>query len=249
MQRELERRHDAEVAAAAPQGPQQVGVLVLAGADQPPVGRHDLGRDEVVDREPVAAPEPADAAAEGEPAHAGVGDEAARRRQAERLRRGVNVAPRRAALDRCAPPFWVHAHVAHGRQVDHQRTIAHRVAGDVVSATPDGNGEAVRPGDLDGRDDVGHVRDPDDDRGSTVDHRVPHGPRLVVAGIAGGEDRSPDRVVKCPDGVGVCVHLVPSLARVVRPPPSAGIGAPTCWQCRTCHATLEETNSTEPGQR
>ena len=90
-----------------------------AGVDQPPVGGDDVGRDEVVDAQAVAAPEPADAAAEREPADAGVGDEAARRRETERLRRRVDVAPGRAALDPGPPPFGVHPHAAHRRQVDH----------------------------------------------------------------------------------------------------------------------------------
>ena len=54
----------AEVAAAAPQRPEQVGVLVLGRPQQFAVGRHDIDGEEVVDREAVLAHQPADATAE-----------------------------------------------------------------------------------------------------------------------------------------------------------------------------------------
>ena len=45
---ELEGRHDAEVAAAAAQCPEQVRVLLGAGGEEATVGGHDVGRDQVV---------------------------------------------------------------------------------------------------------------------------------------------------------------------------------------------------------
>jgi hypothetical protein len=68
---ELERRHHAEVAAAAADGPEQVAVLVRVGGELVACGRDHRGRDEVVDREPVLAAEPAEAAAEREAGDAG----------------------------------------------------------------------------------------------------------------------------------------------------------------------------------
>ena len=66
MELELEPRDDAEVAAAAAQAPEQVGVLRLARVDEPAVGGDDVGADEVVAREPELPHRPADAAAERE---------------------------------------------------------------------------------------------------------------------------------------------------------------------------------------
>ena len=65
VQPELEPRHDAEVAAAAADRPEQVRARGPSStvADLA-VGRHDLGREQVVDRQPVLAHEVADAAAE-----------------------------------------------------------------------------------------------------------------------------------------------------------------------------------------
>ena len=58
MQPVLERRYDAEVAAAAPQGPQQVGVLVGAGGERPAVGGDHVGGNQVVATEAVSAGQP-----------------------------------------------------------------------------------------------------------------------------------------------------------------------------------------------
>jgi hypothetical protein len=65
-----EPRDDPEVAAAAADRPEQVRVRVGVGAHELAVRGHDVGREQVVDREPVLAHEVADAAAEGEAADA-----------------------------------------------------------------------------------------------------------------------------------------------------------------------------------
>ena len=89
MEVELELRDDAEVAAAAAQPPEQVGVVGLARVDEPAVRRDHVGRREVVAREAELPHRPADAAAEREPGDAGRRDEAARRREAEDVRLAV----------------------------------------------------------------------------------------------------------------------------------------------------------------
>ena len=73
----FERGHDPEVAAAAAEGPEQVGVLVVAGGQDISVGGDDLDGQEVVDGEAVLAHEPADAAAERQPGDPGGGDDPA----------------------------------------------------------------------------------------------------------------------------------------------------------------------------
>ena len=65
---EGEAGDDAEVAAAAAQPPEQVGVLGVGRVTTAPVGGDDLGFDQVVAREPELALEPTAAAAEREPA-------------------------------------------------------------------------------------------------------------------------------------------------------------------------------------
>ena len=72
---------------------------VLVGRDEAAVGQDDVGLEQVVDREPELAGQVADAAAEGDAADAGGGDDAARRRQTEGVGGMVEVAEQGAALD------------------------------------------------------------------------------------------------------------------------------------------------------
>jgi hypothetical protein len=67
---ELEPRRDAEVAAAAPDRPEQLRMRLGIGPEQPAVRGHHVGGQQVVDRQPVLADEVPDAAAEREPADA-----------------------------------------------------------------------------------------------------------------------------------------------------------------------------------
>ena len=94
----LERGDHAEVAAAAPQAPEQVGVLLLAGDKKFPVGGDHVAGHEAVNGESEAAHEVADATPQGQPADAGVGDDAAGHGQPERLGLVVDVTPQTAAL-------------------------------------------------------------------------------------------------------------------------------------------------------
>jgi hypothetical protein len=48
MQLVLEIGYYAELATAAPKGPEQVGILLLAGGQKIPIGRDNVGADQVV---------------------------------------------------------------------------------------------------------------------------------------------------------------------------------------------------------
>jgi hypothetical protein len=91
VQAELELGDHAEVAAAAADRPEQVGILVRRGPLDPPVGGDQLGRGEVVDGQPGLAGQPAHATAQRQPADTGVTDRAGGHGQAVRLRGGVQV--------------------------------------------------------------------------------------------------------------------------------------------------------------
>ena len=99
VEREGERGDDPEVAAAAAERPEQVGVRVGRRRAHLAVGAHDLRLDDVVARQAVLAAQPAVAAAERQARDAGVGDDAAGRGETEGLRLAVDVGPERAALD------------------------------------------------------------------------------------------------------------------------------------------------------
>ena len=78
---ELERRHDAEVAATALQGPQQVGLVLGVRADPRPVGEDDVRRGQRARGEAVRPAVPAEPAAERVADDADVGREAVQRRE------------------------------------------------------------------------------------------------------------------------------------------------------------------------
>ena len=99
MRLELERRDDAEVAAGAAHGPEEILVLGRARPAQLAVGGDDVDREQVVDRQPVLAAQVADAAVERQAGDARRRHDAAGHREAEQLRLAVDVAPGRAALD------------------------------------------------------------------------------------------------------------------------------------------------------
>ena len=74
VQPEREAGDHAEVAAAAAQPPQQLGLLVLIDLHYRSVGGDQLGDDQVVAGQSVGAGEPSHPAAEGQPADAGMRD-------------------------------------------------------------------------------------------------------------------------------------------------------------------------------
>jgi hypothetical protein len=110
---------DAEVAAPSAKGPEQLGVLIAARANNL-AGRADQVRgDQVVAGEPVLRGQVADSAAEGETRDPGGAYDAARRDEAVCLSRGVEVEPGGAALACCDPALETDTDVAHAREVDH----------------------------------------------------------------------------------------------------------------------------------
>ena len=132
MQTEPERGDDAEVAAAASQRPEQIGVFVGGRPDDAALGGDHIRGEQVVDGEPVFAHEEADAAAEGEPGDAGVAHDAAGGGQTVGLRLVVDVAPQSTALHMRRAAGRVDPHGPHRREVDEDPVVAHRGAGHVV---------------------------------------------------------------------------------------------------------------------
>ena len=146
MRLEQEARHHAKVAAAAAQGPEEIGVLALAGRDKTAIGQDDVRLEQVVDRQAVLAREVARAPAEGEARDAGGRDDAKGHGQAERVGGVIDVARRAAGIDPNGAARRIDAHALHQRQVDHQTVVAAAKAGAVVAAAPDGDEQALRRG-------------------------------------------------------------------------------------------------------
>jgi hypothetical protein len=187
VQPEREGGHDAEVAAAAAQRPEQVGVLIGVRADLPAVGQHDLRLEQVVDREAEASREVAEPAAEREAADACAADDAARRGQPVLAGRVVDLAPEAAAADARRPRDGIDLDVLQPRQVDHDAAVAGPQPGAVVAAAPHRDEELVLAGEAERRRDVVRARDARDHAGALVDHRVVDGARVVVVGVPGSD--------------------------------------------------------------
>ena len=189
MQAELEPRGDAEVAAPAPKRPEQLAVVVRARPDHAPVGRDDLGAEQVVARQSVLRGQVADSAAERETGHTRRTHHATRSDEAEGLRRRVEVEPGGAAFGPGGPGLAIHVDATHQREVDHEPAVEHAVPGRVVAAAPHRDLEPVRPRVVEGGGHVAGAEAPDDHRRPAIDEGVEAAARPVVAGIAGADHR------------------------------------------------------------
>jgi hypothetical protein len=183
MEAELQSRRHPEVAARATKPPQQLRMLVAVGVDDPSVGDHQLGSEQVVAGQAVLGGQVADPAAQGQPADAGGTNHAAGGHQAVRLRRLIEVDPGRSALGAGDPSGAVDLDAAQPRQVDHQPAVHDAVPGGIVPAAAHRDLQVVHAGEPEGGRDVpwpGALRD---HRRPAVDHGVEADPRGVVPGI------------------------------------------------------------------
>ena len=190
VQPEVEAGDDAEVSAAAADRPEEVWLAVVVDLEDAAVGGHDLGAEEVVDREPVLAHEVAHPAAEREPADPDRGGVAEADGQSVRRRRDCHLAGGQAAR-RPAPPARRRRSRESPRPV-RSRTIPqlHRaVAGVPVPAAAHGELERRSPARARRRAatspaSAGRTIAP----GWRSNPRQEDPPRRVVAGVAGTED-------------------------------------------------------------
>ena len=194
MEAELKRGDHAEVAAAASQRPEQVGVLILGRAQQLAVGRHDVDRKQIVDGEAVLAHQPADATTEREPGDAGVTHDSAGGGQTVRLRLVIDVAPQRTTLHPGPAVGGIDSHAPHRREVDDDPVVANGGAGHVVASTPYGDLQIVVAGETYGRDHVGGPDASGDQARAPVDGAVPDCTGAVVVGVLGADHPASESV-------------------------------------------------------
>ena len=185
---ELELRDDPEVAAAPAHAPEEICVLVRARLDELSVGGHEIHRDELVDRQSVLAHDPADPAAEREPGDAGVRDDAGRHREPERLRLLVELAEQDARLHARRALLGIDADALHRREVDQQRVVCDRQAGERVPAAPHRDRQAAGAPELDRGDHVRDARAANDHRRVLVERAVPDLAMQVVVRVPGTND-------------------------------------------------------------
>ena len=129
---EEEAGDDAEVAAAAAQAPEQVGMVGRAGRHQSTVGEDDVGLEEVVDGQAVLTRQVPDAATEGESGDAGGRDDAEGYGETVGMSGVVDVAGGAAGGDAHGSVLDVDADPAHPGQVDDQPVVHAAETGTVV---------------------------------------------------------------------------------------------------------------------
>ena len=172
---EMELGDDAEVAAAAPQTPEEVGVLVGRRGDDPAVGGDDLGLEQVVAHEAELALEPAAAAAEREardPGRRRPGRPSPRgRAPASRHRsRPTSRRPRRVAMRAVGSTVDARSCRAGRRQTP---GVDDRRAGHTVTAAVHRRAESPLAGAASPAATTSFgVRAPRDHRGAPIDHAV-----------------------------------------------------------------------------
>ncbi len=188
VQPEREAGDDAQVRAGAAHRPEEVGVLVAARPADPPVGRHDLDLEQVVDRPAEPARQIAEAAAQGEAGDSDLRDEAERGGKAVALGRAVDVAEQAAGADVGHPLVRVDRHTAHPRHVERHPGLGDRRARDVVAAALHAEERAVVAREPDRRRDVLCGGRLEHDRRLGGDHPVPDQNGLIPARLAGPKD-------------------------------------------------------------
>ena len=123
--------------------------------------------------------------------------------------------------------YRIDVRVADEREIDDQAVIADPQPSGVVPAAPDRNEETVLAGEVDRRDDIGHIGAARDQGGMLVDHAVVDFAGRIVALITGLDEFSPQarfqragvEVVSplcCCHSVTPCVNYSSSLLMVER---------------------------------
>ena len=181
MERVLEGGRNAEVAAAAAQRPEEVGIGFGVDVEDVSVGCDEFDGGQVVGRKPVFRHQPAEPATQSE-----AGDARGRDRPAgdgEPMGRGlaVQLAPEHPALRAHCARAGVHVDPLHRREVDHQRAVDDRTAGDVVTAAADADLETLRAREANRVCDIRRVLAANDHCRSPIDQTVMNAPRIVVA--------------------------------------------------------------------
>ena len=188
MQTEKEGRDDAEVAAAASDCPEQVGMLVGAGPDRLAVREHDLGVEEVIDGETAPTGEVAQTTTQRKPAHTGRRDDAAWRRKTVFAGGGVDLTPRAPTSDPHRSLLRIDLDVFEWRKVDDDTPVAGAKPATVVAATSNGQQQPVSPRESDDVGDITGTGASCYQRRPPVDHGVVHGACTLVLRVFRTED-------------------------------------------------------------
>src|SRR5215210_1401343 len=135
----LEGGGDAEIAAAATQSPEEVGVLVRTSRQHVALGCNQVNRQQVIAGEAVLTHEKAMAATERQASDAGRAGYPAGSCQTKGLRLMIEVSPGDPTLGADCLAHRINPHAPHTRQVYHQAAVANRKTRHAVAAAADGD--------------------------------------------------------------------------------------------------------------
>ena len=203
VQAESQLRGDAEVAAAAVQRPEELGVLVLGGAHGAAVDGEQLDREQVVAGQAELALDPARTTAQGEAGDARRRDAPAGGGEAVGLASRVEVAPGGTTLHGGRASRRIDRDGVHPAQVDRQAAVGEASAGDAVATAADRDLEAALEHESKGRRHVLGIPALGDRGRALGDHRVEDRTGLLVTAVAVGEDLTAEALAEAAQGGGV----------------------------------------------
>ena len=199
MQAELQPGHDAEVASPTTDRPEEVRLRVGVGAHESPVGGHDVGGEQAVDRQAVLADEEPDASSHRDPADAdGAGVPEPGRETVSAGRHGV-LRGRESRSDPRGRTRNVDLESAHVRQVELDPAVGAAVPGPAMAATAHRELEPGLPGEPDGPRDVLIAGCSHDDRRAQIVPAVEDLTRFVVPGLPRADDATVQRSLEVRD--------------------------------------------------
>ena len=200
VQPHLQRGHHPH-AAAAPDRPQKVRLVVGVGADQVTAGGHELGRGDAVGGQPVPAGQKAEPAAQGVAGHTDARRAPGQPGQAVLCCRDDHVLPHRAGLGAGGAGSRVNVDLPHARRPQQHRAVERFERRGAVAGALRGDPHRAGAGVPDRLGHVGGRLGLYDNGGLLVHGQVPCLARLVVAGLARDENLRDSR----PQGFQVAV--------------------------------------------
>ena len=188
MEPVLERGDYPEVRAGAPHAPEEIRVLVLARGEDTSVRGDDLDGEQVVGREAVSTHQVAEAATERVTGDAGRGHRPAGDGEAVKLGLPIQLSPRDAGLRSCCPRRRIDVDPPHRTQVDHQATVGHGLACNVVPAPTHRELEPLLARHVDGSRHIGCATTARNDRRPLVDQTVMDATGVFVTRVVRPEE-------------------------------------------------------------
>jgi hypothetical protein len=139
METELQRGHDAEVAATATYFPKEILVFGGTRRQQPPVGGDYISSENIVNGESEFGVQITPTAAKRQARHANRRDNSLGCGQTERLCLAVEFPQLKAGFRAHSPPGRIDTDAFHSREINHETAIANRLPRNAVTSAAHGN--------------------------------------------------------------------------------------------------------------